>query len=36
MGLTVFAAVVLVSLLAGVAVQVLGAKKSRYDFLIVA
>ena len=35
MGLAVFAAIVLVSLLAGVAVQVLGATKSRYDFLIV-
>jgi hypothetical protein len=35
MGLAVFAAIVLVSLLAGVAVQVLGAKPSRYDFLIV-
>ena len=35
MGLAVFAAVVVVSLIAGIAVQVLGAKKSRYDFLIV-
>lgn len=35
MGLAVFAAIVVVSLLAGVAVQVLGANKSRYDFLIV-
>ena len=35
MGLAVFAAIVLVSLLAGVAVQVLGARKSPYDFLIV-
>ena len=35
MGLAVFAAIVLVSLLAGVAVQVLGATKSPYDFLIV-
>jgi hypothetical protein len=35
MGFAVFAAIVLVSLLAGVAVQVLGAKKSPYDFLIV-
>lgn len=35
MGLAVFAAIVLVSLLAGVAVQVVGAKKSPYDFLIV-
>jgi hypothetical protein len=35
MGLAVFAAIVLVSLLAGVAVQVLGSKTSRYDFLIV-
>jgi hypothetical protein len=35
MGLAVFAAIVVVSLLAGVAVQVLGAKKSPYDFLIV-
>ena len=35
MGLPAFAAIVLVSLLAGAAVQFLGAKKSRYDFLIV-
>jgi hypothetical protein len=35
MGFAVFAAIVAVSLAAGVAVQVLGAKKSRYDFLIV-
>jgi len=35
MGPAVFAAIVVVSLLAGVAVQVLGAKKSPYDFLIV-
>jgi len=35
MGLAVFAAIAVVSLLAGVAVQVLGAKKSPYDFLIV-
>ena len=35
MGLAVFAAIVLVALLAGVAVQVLGATKSPYDFLIV-
>jgi hypothetical protein len=35
MGIAVFAAIVLVSLLAGVAVQVLGARSSRYDFLIV-
>ena len=35
MGLAVFAAIVVVSLIAGIAVQVLGAKKSRYDFLIV-
>jgi hypothetical protein len=35
MGLAVFAAIVVVSLLAGVAVQILGAKKSPYDFLIV-
>lgn len=35
MGLAMFAAVVVVSLLAGVAVQVLGARKSPYDFLIV-
>ena len=35
MGLAVFAAIVVVSLLAGVAVQVLGSKKSAYDFLIV-
>ena len=36
MGIAVFAAIVIVALLAGVAVQVLGAKQSRYDFLIVA
>jgi hypothetical protein len=35
MGLAVFAAIVVVSLLAGVAVQVRGAKKSRFDVLIV-
>jgi len=35
MGLGVFAAIVLVSLLAGVAVQVIGARSSRYDFLVV-
>jgi len=35
MGLAVFAAIVVVSLLAGVAVQVSGAKKSRFDVLIV-
>jgi hypothetical protein len=35
MGLAAFAAIVVVSLAAGVAVQVLGAKKSPYDFLIV-
>ena len=35
MGFAVFAAIVVLSLLVGVAVQVLGAKKSRYDFLIV-
>jgi hypothetical protein len=35
MGLAVFAAIVVVSLLAGGAVQVLGARKSRYDVLIV-
>lgn len=35
MGLAVFAAIAVVSLLAGVAVQVFGAKKSRFDFLIV-
>jgi hypothetical protein len=35
MGLAIFAAIVIGSLLAGVAVQVLGAKQSRYDFLIV-
>ena len=35
MGLAVFAAIIVVSALAGIAVQVLGAKKSRYDFLIV-
>ena len=35
MGIAVFAAIVIVALLAGVAVQVLGAKQSRYDFLIV-
>ena len=35
MGFAVFAAIVIVSLLAGVAVQVRGARPSRYDFLIV-
>ncbi|HEV2249363.1 MAG TPA: hypothetical protein VGT60_02520 [Candidatus Limnocylindria bacterium] len=35
MGLTAFAAIVVVSLAAGVAVQIFGAKKSPYDFLIV-
>ena len=35
MGIAVFAAIVIVALLAGVAVQVLGAKQSPYDFLIV-
>ena len=35
MGLAVFAVIVLISLVAGVAVQVLGAPQSRYDFLIV-
>ena len=35
MGLAVFAAIVVVSLAAGVAVQIFGAKKSPYDFLIV-
>ena len=35
MGLAVFAAIVIVSLLASIAVQFLGAKPSRYDFLIV-
>ena len=35
MSLAVFAAIVVGSLLAGVAVQVRGAKKSPYDFLIV-
>jgi hypothetical protein len=35
MGLAVFAAVVVVALLVGVAVQFLGAKPSRYDVLIV-
>ena len=35
MGLGVFAAIVLVSLLVGVAVQVFGARSSRYDFLVV-
>jgi hypothetical protein len=35
MGLAVFAAIVIVSLLTGVAVQALGARSSRYDFLIV-
>ena len=35
MGLAVLAAIVVVSLLAGVAGQVLGSKKSSYDFLIV-
>lgn len=36
MGIAVLAAIVIGSLLVGVAVQVLGAKPSRYDFLIVA
>lgn len=35
MGLAVFAAIVVVSLLAGAAVQAFGAKKSPYDVLIV-
>jgi hypothetical protein len=35
MGLAVFVAIVVVSLAAGVAVQIFGAKKSPYDFLIV-
>ena len=35
MGLAVFAAIVVGSMLAGVAVQILGARKSPYDFLIV-
>jgi hypothetical protein len=35
MGLAVFAAIVVGALLAGVAVQVLGARSSRYDVLIV-
>lgn len=35
MGIAVLAAIVIGSLLVGVAVQVLGAKPSRYDFLIV-
>lgn len=36
MGIAVLAAIVIGSLLVGVAVQVLGSKPSRYDFLIVA
>lgn len=36
MGFPVFAAIVIVSVLAGVAVQLLGARKSRYDALVVA
>ena len=36
MGLAVIAAIVIVALLAGIAVHFLGAKPSRYDFLIVA
>jgi len=35
MGLAAFAVIALVSLVVGFAVQVLGAPKSRYDFLIV-
>ncbi|HEY8806291.1 MAG TPA: hypothetical protein VIN70_01730 [Candidatus Limnocylindria bacterium] len=35
MGLAVLAAIVILSLIAGVAVQVLGARTFRYDFLIV-
>lgn len=35
MGLAVFVAIVVASLAAGVAVQIFGARKSRYDFLIV-
>jgi hypothetical protein len=35
MGVSVFAAIVLIALLAGIVVQVLGVRKSRYDFLIV-
>ena len=35
MGLAPFALIVLISLLAGVAVRILGANKSRYDALIV-
>ena len=35
MGLAIFAVIVLVSLITGVAVQVFGARKSRFDFLIV-
>ena len=36
MGFAVFAAIVVVSLAAGAAIQVLGTTKSPYDFLIVA
>ena len=35
MGLAVFAVIVLVSAFAGVAVQLLGARQSRYDALVV-
>jgi len=35
MGLGIFAVIVVISLAAGIAVQVLGSKKSPYDFLIV-
>ena len=35
MGLAPFALIVVISLAAGIAVQLLGATKSRYDFLIV-
>ena len=36
MGLAVFVAIIVLSVLAGVAVQILGARKSRYDALVVA
>ena len=35
MGLAVFAAIVAVSVLAGIAVQLFGTRKSRYDALVV-
>jgi hypothetical protein len=36
MGLPAFAAIVLVSVLAGIAVQIFGTRKSRYDAVVVA